>query len=539
MRLELRDSLEFVYPDSQVSAKPRQAMELDVPRGSIASVQVLGNDLKAGQTLRLTVRQRGSVERAAKWFRLIDVPVEKNTGPVGFVEKEGERNEFVVRRAPFRVYDALEPLAGSVPVKHATGCLLLQIPIPADARPGERCYELSISDGSATAEFCLTVHVHKAVLPAVGEKTLPYTNWFSYPDIAKRHSLRPWTPPYWRMLKRYAQMMAHARQNTFWIPLREIFKPTPQGPVLDEARLVRIVRIFSDAGLYWIEGGHWGVRSNNDWMSPTFDLTVGSSTPESPRAWPTAGPLATALAGTEALAIAAAQLVAAIDRHGWRKRWLQHIADEPIGVNATDYRLLAGAVRKFMPGIPILDATMDPTLLGAVNIWCPQAQEYQKHRDRFDLFRKLGDKVWFYTCCFPGGPWLNRLLDEELLRPTLLGWAAALFDLDGFLHWGLNHYKEWQDPFALSVVNHGGSSELPGGDTHIVYPGTAGPWSSVRLEAQREGLEDYELLRQLARKNPKSAATLTKKVIQGFDQYTKDPAVLRTVRRQLLQKLAK
>jgi hypothetical protein len=79
----------------------------------------------------------------------------------------------------------------------------------------------------------------------------------------------------------------------------------------------------------------------------------------------------------------------------------------------------------------------------------------------------------------------------ELLRPALFGWAAARFGLDGFLHWGFNHYGRGQDPFQQSVVGHGGGNFLPAGDTHIVYPGTGGPWSSLRLEAQREGFEDY------------------------------------------------
>ena len=172
-----------------------------------------------------------------------------------------------------------------------------------------------------------------------------------------------------------------------------------------------------------------------------------------------------------------------------------------------------------------------------MDIWCPQAQHFQKDRRRFAAQQALGDRVWFYTCCFPGGPWLNRLLDEELLRPCLFGWGAALYGLDGFLHWGLNHYKSFQDPFQQSVVDHGGHNELPAGDTHIVYPGRGGPWSSLRLEAQREGTEDYELLRELKQRSPRRAAQILGRVIRGFDDYTKSAAVLRQARRALLEAL--
>jgi len=180
---------------------------------------------------------------------------------------------------------------------------------------------------------------------------------------------------------------------------------------------------------------------------------------------------------------------------------------------------------------------MEQSIVGAVDVWCPQAQEYQKHRRWFAQQQAAGDRVWFYTCCFPGGPWLNRLLDMELLRPALFGWAAALYGLEGYLHWGLNHYKSSQDPFQQSVVEHGANTYLPAGDTHIVYPGPGGPWSSVRLEAQREGCEDYELLIKLQKQNREAAQTIVHKVIRGFDRYTKDPGTFRAARKAMLEAL--
>ena len=60
------------------------------------------------------------------------------------------------------------------------------------------------------------------------------------------------------------------------------------------------------------------------------------------------------------------------------------------------------------------------------------------------------------------------------------------------------------------------------------------PWSSVRFEADREGLEDDELLRQLQERDPKKAQSLMQPVIRAFDDYTKDATVLRKARRKLL-----
>ena len=247
---------------------------------------------------------------------------------------------------------------------------------------------------------------------------------------------------------------------------------------------------------------------------------------------------ATTAEGHADLAHALRQLWGEIERNGWRDRWIQHVADEPNAACSTDYRILAGMIRKYMPGVPLVDATMNRHIVGAVNIWCPQVQEFQRNREFFQGQRALGDRVWVYTSCAPGGPWLNRLMDMELVRPALFGWAVALYDLDGFLHWGLNHYEGHQDPFRNSAVRHHPSGNvLPAGDTHVVYPGRDGPWSSVRLEAQREGFEDYELLKQLKSKDPKAAARILARVIRAFDDYTKDAKVLRVGRKALLRAL--
>jgi len=111
----------------------------------------------------------------------------------------------------------------------------------------------------------------------------------------------------------------------------------------------------------------------------------------------------------------------------------------------------------------------------------------------------------------------------ELLRPTLLHWGNALYELPGFLHWGLNHYRPGQDPFAQSVVGHAGGNK----------PGSRGPWSSARFEAQREGAEDYELLMRLRERRPRRFRAILRRVIRSFRDYTTDVRAFRRARRDL------
>jgi hypothetical protein len=363
------------------------------------------------------------------------------------------------------------------------------------------------------------------VIPPVERDSFPYTNWFDLALMAQRHGLTAWSEAHWRMIRRYADLMVRARQNVFRCEPADVFGLVRGRPVLNRERLRRLVRTFARAGMHYIEGGHLANRKGGDWTSPILELQFTRVAATSPK-------------GNAALACMAGQLMDEIERNGWRGRWLQHVADEPTATNAADYRILVGMVRKYMPGIPILEATMDENLVGSVDVWCPQPQEYEKHRARFEAQRALGDRVWFYTCCTPGGPWLNRLMDQELLRPALLGWGAALYDLDGVLHWGLNCYRPGQDPFQQSVVAHGADAFLPAGDTHVVYPGADGPWSSLRLEAQREGFEDYELLRLLRGRNKRKADAIIRRAIRGFSKYTKDVNVFRAARRALLDALS-
>jgi hypothetical protein len=524
MRGCLIDSLQPLFPDSKVAKRPTRKVSLEVARGGTVSVHVLLNNVPPKSKVSFSASgDDGQRIVAARWFRLIDVPVEKNTGLKSFVERGGVRNPHVIRRAPFRVYDAMEPVGSSITAKAGTMALRLAVPIARTAQPGQVACALQIRCGEATCDLAVAAIIHKAVVPLAGKDSLPYTNWFSLPNMASRHGVKQWSEGHWQMIDRYARLMVHGRQNAFWIPWSTIFTRDKTGLVLNRRRLRRIVKTFTRAGMHIIEGGHVARRTGGKWESPTYSMVLG-------------GPLATSDKGRADLARAAAQLVEEINRNGWRNRWIQHIADEPIAVNADDYSILSGMVRKQIPGVPIVDATMVTKLVGAVDIWCPQDRSFQQKLKFFQARQAAGDRVWFYTCCSPGGPWLNRLLDQELLRPALFGWASARFDLDGFLHWGLNHYRSGQDPFTKSVVPHG-TSHLPAGDTHVVYPGKDGPWSSIRFEAHREGFEDYELLKRLKARRPKLAAKIIAQAIRGFDDYTKDTRTFRQARKALLKAL--
>ena len=172
MQVELRDSLANLFPDSVPGKRPAMVRRVAVGRGGIAAVHVLATELTPGAAIRLELRGQGLPLRTAQWFRLVDVPVEENTGMEGFTENtrwddgtSGGANPYVIRKAPFRVYDAMAPVSSRLKAKAATMAFRLHLPIPRGARPGLYALRVVVSASVETIERAWKVEVFKAIIP--------------------------------------------------------------------------------------------------------------------------------------------------------------------------------------------------------------------------------------------------------------------------------------------------------------------------------------------------------------------------------------
>jgi len=527
----LFDELDTIYPDSSgVSGADRMAV--DTARGVPAGVLVMISELPAGAEVVWRIETGDHPVAAARAFRLIDVPVEQNTGLSSRTEIFDKKpNPHVIRKAPFRIFEALEPVGRTVRAGDG-GVLALrfEVPVASDAPVGTSVYGVNLESGDWRCTLCWELTVHAVTVPPSGPHSPGYTNWFSPDLIAERHGIEPWSEAFFEMLGQYADLMARGRQNTFWIRWGDFVTVDESGKVsVNVARLERYGRIFRERGFTIVEGGHLAHRHKGDWSSPRLDVQLTGRDTSSDAGRADVGAILDAVS-------------AALDETGLLEGavYLQHITDEPTDTNAESYQALAAQVRAHMPGVKIFEATMSRALVGAVDHWCPQVQKYQQHRDFFEERKKAGDAVWVYTCLVPGGPWLNRLLDQERLRQVYVGWSLVKYDLAGFLHWGLNHYRKGIDPFEQSVVPHGNGppNYLPAGDSHVVYPGKEGPLSGQRFEAHRIGMEDAELLRIASAHDPTKAGGLMDKVFRAFDDYETDLAVYRAAKGELLRMAA-
>lgn len=112
----------------------------------------------------------------------------------------------------------------------------------------------------------------------------------------------------------------------------------------------------------------------------------------------------------------------------------------------------------------------------------------------------FGDRAenWCYTCVNPKPPYPSYHLEDELLSARLLSWMMYEYNITGNLLWDSALYNipgttlpiqdYYQYPNRFPTAN---------GDGFVVYPGREygvfGPVASMRLEAIRDGSEEYEL----------------------------------------------
>jgi hypothetical protein len=91
----------------------------------------------------------------------------------------------------------------------------------------------------------------------------------------------------------------------------------------------------------------------------------------------------------------------------------------------------------------------------------------------------------------------NFFIEYPLLDERVTPWICWKYKANGFEYWsttswGVNKRKGDKWPKVPWVANTFGRYN---GDGHLLYPGADGkPYSSIRFEALRDGLEDYEYL---------------------------------------------
>jgi len=510
---------EWLYPDVTSYPSASDRIDIHAPRGGYASVQVLINDTVPGDGIKVSCSSGLGVPEC---YRLLDVFVARNVGQGGGLCREGvDPTPWVTRKAPFRVYDTMQPFdqGGDVVEKNVTA-LYICFPIARDAVPEVRQGTTTLTIGNQTVNIPTRITVHQATMPE--KSRLSITNWYNAGNISRPYGIRQYSEEWFDMYSKLMKTMQRTRQTHIIISLGSIgIEQKEDGTyTFDFSTTKRIMQMAVDAGFQTLELGHLGVRNYSEhepiWL---FYRPGGKKI------------YATSEEAYFFLAQFLPQWSDFLKENGWYDMSVQHLSDEPTLQTADDYRMLSLITRKFLPGMPLFDAIVHPELRGASDYWIPYNSIYQREQEKWEKLRSMGDEIWVYTCTSPGGKWLNRTLDMELLRPRLMHWGNYRFNIQGYLHWGFNYwqYPNDVDPMEYLIENSivyradGTPQGWPAGDSHICYPGNKnGPWMSVRAERMRAGAEDCELLLMIADQDKAKADALCANVLTAFDEYTTD-----------------
>lgn len=251
--------------------------------------------------------------------------------------------------------------------------------------------------------------------------------------------------------------------------------------------------------------------------------------------------------------------------------------DEP---DVKDYPFVVSQLRRLKDNFPGLRRMVPMNLgaaddfIGMIDLWCPIMNS---HRPAFAAERqKAGDLYAWYICCGPKVPYVANFIDRPGTDLRVWLWQTWQQHVDGVLIWestwwssGAAYPDAPQNPYTDSMswvdgygTPRGEKRRWNAGDGRFLYPPQAatgtqpeavldGPVTSLRWEALRDGVEDYEYLallkRLLAEKRGRLKPLETARieallqvppsVSASLVSYTQDPAPLLARRLEIARTL--
>tara|TARA_B110000003_G_scaffold51462_1_gene50552 strand:- start:635 stop:2284 length:1650 start_codon:yes stop_codon:yes gene_type:complete len=523
----LLNTLEAVYPDSN-NVKLKNTFTTNIAKNTAAEVHILVKS-EIGNLISFSTQSKNISN--VNLSVIEPVPVEQNTGIDSRTEQFlGVLNPHVIRRAPFDIFEIIYPLEERR-IKTKYRYSLIRLTIDPENFKSNKDYviNISISDKLKNLKkLKFKIKVHSVLIPDLIDSNFFYTNWFNMQKMEEKHDLKRWSKKWYKMLDKYAQIMAKGRQNCIIIP-KELISLKNNKIILDEKKMISFIEIFKKHGFTYFESPHLLGRGENDnWGNPELITSLRKKGYYSSE-------------GKKEIDTIIHKIKKFTLKYNLKNQWLQHISDEPTDVSAKCYQDAAKQIKSIYPEIKIMEATNAmESLSGSIDLWCPLINDFQENEEFFRNREKEGEKILIYTCLVPGGKWLNRTLDMERIRQVYFGWAGSKYNTFGYLHWGLNQYKA--NPFTQSVVKHpspaaSSNNYLPAGDTHIIYPGKNGPLSSLRFESQRLGIEDYEILEILKSINPSKHSRFIKKLFINYTDYSLSINKYMRIKRRVLKSI--
>lgn len=134
-------------------------------------------------------------------------------------------------------------------------------------------------------------------------------------------------------------------------------------------------------------------------------------------------------------------------------------------------------------------------------VYCPvySKLETQYQQDSYRIGAE--NDLWWYGTVEPDPPYPSYHIDDTLLSARLLSWMQYDYNIQGNLYWAANNMSYGQNgPYGYGFLEDYHNRDVislgTAGDGFVMYPGKKygvdGPLSTIRLEAIRDGMEEYE-----------------------------------------------
>ena len=479
------------------------------------------SDVKVTFDPLVQTRGKGRIEPRWLAYHFVNyVKLEKNS--------RATPAEELVWKAPAEYPDELsDDIVRNLPAGRVQP-VFVRVTIPRGCAPGIYRGRGYVESAEGRSSFDIALRVTKTELPL--QPRLKFVYWFSWEAPCKQFGVEQFSEDGWRVLSRLGELMRSYHQNVvvvpWWGDFIQVWRTADGSLLYDFRNFDRFIHTFQMERvdrLFCLS--HLGARSTGEWLCPTMRSHMHR--------------VRHLLNGEEEW-VDIVSLLPEIERHvhamGLSERFCVHVADEPIPENVESYRQLARRVKEAAPTLRRIDAIHVPDLRGALEVWVPQLNYFEKWLDQYRAAQQEGNELWFYVAWVPQGKYPNRMIDSFAIKPRVLHWLNAIYDTSGYLHWALNH---WHIPLS--------SLESPG-DQFICWASQRFiANSSLRYEAEREGLEDCELMfllreRLVSRGLSREAAqaqveAIARKAVHSPQDYTRSYEELESVREELIAAL--
>ncbi|RJS26993.1 hypothetical protein DRW03_00995 [Corallococcus sp. H22C18031201] len=458
---------------------------LSVARGECEATQVVLSGMVEHVRARpLSLRGPGKALTASLWREgFIDVKTPSNG--------QGRAGPWPDPLLPLQA-----PANASLPA-----VLYVEVCAPEKQAPGTYRGKLALSaDGQDLLRVPFTVEVQPFALPATS--SLPNSFGISLYSISRAHGLAPESAEAHALLREYGQALLAHRVSAHGMGM------DPPPVHFEKGRAV----------VDW--------RAYDAEMAPFLE---GTALPSGAR-FTTTDVRDNKKASTDTEKVAYYRAFAEhFQQKGWAAQLFFYAKDEPKPADVPLVRAQSKRVRE-AGHIPVLvTSPLDDALKGTADILAPTLNCFYPRPGPQTCSTVLGvsalrarlpsgTKVWWYQSCNShgcnGGPlpdaeadaayggWASYMVDHPAPLNRAMGVLAFESGVDGELYFDTVFAYNTQRDVWSSVFEFGGN-----GDGTLFYPGTPGrvggsrhqPVVSLRLKHLRDGLEDYEYLRLLAR----------------------------------------